>query len=187
VVGKRSIAILTVLLATSGCGLLFSKTGRVDECTPEKVSSSQALEKAPVWVPGSPMRAGLPTTGCLGGDGKHHTDRLCAVSEVTGKTAISQAEETARQMSLRLLGESLATRMGPVLGSTTPADDVTTVSKELRGVIGRVTDTWVSPTCTAYAIAEVTLDDFTYVLRGPALSTTARTLLLEHAATVVGP
>jgi len=187
VVGKRSIAIFTVLLAASGCTLIGGKHAPVDECTPENVSSSKALEKAPVWVPGSPMRVGLPTTGCLGGDGKYHTDRLCAVSEVTVMTAISQAEQTARQKSLRLVGEALATRMGPVLGSTTPTDDVTTVSKDLRGVIGRVTDTWVSPICTAYAIAEVTLDDFTYVMRGPALSTTARRLLLEHAATVVGP
>ena len=133
------------------------------------------------------MRAGLPTSGCIGGDGSHHTDRLCAIGEVTGVTASAHADDIARQKSLRLLGEALAARLGPVLGPTTPPDEITALSKELRVVIGRVTDTWRSPTCTTYAIAEVTLDDFTYVVRGPALSPQARARLLEQAATVVGP
>jgi hypothetical protein len=174
-----------MLLAAPGCARLFGRYHPVDTCTPQGVSSSAALAKAPVWVPGSPMRKDLPQTGCIGGDGSHHPDRLCVVGRVDGMPSIAQAEGTARQRSLRLLGEALNARMLQVLGSSVPADDVKTFSTQLNRVIGRVTDTWQSPNCTTYAIAEATLADFTFVVHGPELPSAARTLLLNNAATVI--
>jgi hypothetical protein len=176
----------TVLLAASGCALLFGKHHPVDTCIPQDVSSLVALEKAPVWVPGSPMRRNMPENGCIGGDGSHHLDRLCVVGELEGMVSIAQSDSTVREKSLRLLGQELNSRLGQVLGSSVPPGDVKAFSTQLRDTIGRVTGTWRSPTCTTYAIAEVKLADFIFVVRGPDLSNQARTLLLDDAGKVIG-
>jgi hypothetical protein len=174
------------LLTVPSCGRLFGKHEPVDECRPRTISPSVALEQAPVWVPGSPMRRNLPQTGCIGGDGSHHLDRLCAVGEVTGMTSIVQSETVARQQSLRLLGEALNARLVQVLGAAARPDDVEAFSTQLRDAIGRVTDTWRAPNCTTYAIAEMKRADFAFVVQGPQLSTEARTRLLDDAGQVIG-
>ncbi len=88
--------------------------------------------------------------------------------------SIAQSDSPAREKSLRLLGQELNARLDQVLGSSVPPDDVTAFSKQLRTTIGRVTGMWRSPTCTAYAIAEVKLVDFIFVVRGPDLPNQAR-------------
>jgi hypothetical protein len=187
IVRARLIAICTtVLLAAPGCALLVGKHHPVNECTPQDVSSSVALEKAPVWVPGSPMRKNMPENGCIGGDGSHHLDRLCVVGKVEGMVSIAQSDSTAGERSLRLLGEALNARLEQVLGSSAPPDGVKTFSTQLRDAIGRVTGTWRSPTCTTYAIAEMKLADFTFVVQGPELSNEARTLLLDDPNKIIG-
>ena len=64
--------------------VLFDKFTCVDSCEPGQVDSATALDKAPAWVPGSPVRATKPTTGCVAGDGAHYLDRLCVVADVRG-------------------------------------------------------------------------------------------------------
>jgi hypothetical protein len=131
------------------------------------------------------MREGKPENGICG-DGSVHVDHLCVVADVPDVSSIAQGEGTVRQKSLRLLGEELSVRMGRVLGGSATPERVTAFSKELRDAIGGVTDTWISPNCTAYAIAEVELTDFELVVRGPTLSSEARALLLEDANKVIG-
>jgi hypothetical protein len=137
-------------------------------------------------VPGSPTGKDLPKNGCVGGDGSHHLDRLCVVARVEGMVSTAQSDTVARERSLRLLSDELRTRLARVLGDSTPPDDVAAFSKRLRDVIGRVTGTWRSPSCTTYAIAEMTLADFTFVMQGPELSKDARKRLLHDADDVVG-
>ena len=184
-VGLITICIIP-LLAAPGCTKIFGKFRSVDECAPGHTPSADALEKAPVWVPGSPMRANMPPEGCIGGDGSHHLDRLCVVAEVHGMTSITQSENVAEQKSLRLLGDALESKIDHVLGPSADPDAIDVFSKQLRDAIGRVTGTWRSPDCTTYAIAEVKRTDFTFVVHGPELSDTARALLLDKAAEVVG-
>lgn len=177
------------LLATPGCANLFGKAAPVTECRSKSVSATTAVENAPVWVPGSPQRTNLPTTGCIGGDGSHHTDRLCVESKVENIPAIQQAELTARKQSLRLLGEKLETRLAAVLATASPPPQpgaIEALSKQLRDSIGRVTATWQSPNCEMYAIAEIELDDFRFVMEGPALPGPDRDLLVQQAETIVG-
>jgi hypothetical protein len=183
---RGAIAICAVMLATPGCALLFGKHHPVDECEPKKVSSSQDVEKAPAWVPGSPTGTNMPKTGCVGGDGSHHLDRLCVVAKVEGMTSIAQSDTVARERSLRQLSDELRIRLVRVLGPTTSSDDAGALAKRLRDVIGRVTGTWRAPSCTTYAIAEMTLADFTFVVHGPELSKDARKRLLADAGEVVG-
>ena len=131
----------------------------------------------------------MPSTGCIGGDGSHHTDRLCVVGKVENVPSIQQAELIARQKSLRILGEGLETRLGAVLAGASPQpppDEVKVFSKQLRDSIGHVTGTWQSPNCTMYTIAEVQRDDFKLVVEGPALSAGARALLVQQAEAIVG-
>lgn len=181
-----AIVAASALLNLSGCAQLFGEYQRPTVCKSKNVSASAALKDAPVWVPGSPMREGKPESGICG-DGSVHLDRLCVVGDVANVSSIDQDEGKARRKSLRMLGEELDKRMRRVLGGSAPPDAVTAASDQMRDSIGRVTDTWLSPNCTAYAIAEVETADFELVVRGPSLSADAKTLLLDNARNVVGP
>ena len=187
---RQLIAVAALaLLATSGCAKLFGKFEPVTECKPKGVSAAADLEEAPIWVTGSPRRASMPTTGCIGGDGSHHSDRLCVVGKVENFPSIRQAELTARKKSLRVLGQELEARLGGALAGASPQPqpaEVKAFSKQLRDSIGRVTGTWQSPNCTMYAIAELELEDFVLVVEGPALSAGARALLVQQADAIAG-
>ena len=177
------------LLATFGCALFGGDFEPPTVCESEGVSAAADLEDAPIWVTGSPQRANMPTTGCIGGDGSHHADRLCVVAAVEGLTSVQQAELTARKKSERLLGEELEARLGAVLAGASPqppSAEIKAFSKQLRDSIGHVTGSWQSPNCTMYAIAELELDDFKFVVEGPALSAGARALLLQQADAIAG-
>jgi hypothetical protein len=184
------IAICTsLLLAAPGCTLFFGKQAPVDKCKSKKLSASDVLQEAPIWVPDSPRRADMPAAGCIGGDGSFHSDRLCVVGQSSGLPSVAQSEGAARHDSLRVLANELATRMEQVLGTlpTPPStNEIKTFSKELRNAIGSVTDTWQSPNCTTFAIAEAELADFELVVKGPSLSNDARSRLLDEADKVVG-
>lgn len=187
----RSLLRLAVAcaLATSalGCARTFGAFPAPEVCEPRTCAAGSELEKAPAWVPGSPTGAHMPD-GCVGGDGSHHSDRLCVVGEFAteGTVSVVQTLGTVKQRSLRLLGEKLAERLGQVLGPDVAAEKVTALSKQLRDSVGRVTDTWISANCTAYAIAEVRLADFELVIEGPQLTATERASLVAAADRIIG-
>ncbi len=178
------IVYASAVLMTPGCTRLFGGFSPVDKCSSANRSAASALSKAPAWVPGSPARALLPA-GCVGGDGTHHPDRLCAVAEVEGVDATETATDLARTKSLRLLSEELERRLRRVGGSLS-AEQIKDLSKQLRTTIGRVTADWRSPNCTAYAIAEMTLTDFRFVIEGPRVSPEQRAALLGNTDTIIG-
>lgn len=175
----------TLLLASAGCTRLGGKFQSVDRCSSSHVLPEAALASAPKWVPGSPARATMPN-GCVGGDGMHHTDRLCAVAEVTDVDAVATSEDLAVTKSLRLLAEELDRRLQAVMGSSASSNESRDLSKQLTTAIGRTTAHWRSPNCTVYAIAEIKLADFQFVIQGPSLSTEARTRLLSNADRIIG-
>lgn len=184
-----SIVLVTAaLLSTPGCTRIVGPKP-VTECRPKNVSAMAELEKAPVWVPDSPARAGMPDTGCIGGNGSHHTDRLCVVGDVQGIPSIEQALGIVRTKSLRLLGAKLQTNLSAVLSNQShppPDTQVTVFSKQLRDSIGRITDTWQSPNCRMFAIAELRRVDFVLVVEGPDLPPGSRALLLQSADQITG-
>jgi hypothetical protein len=174
------------LLVSSGCTRLFGDFRQVDKCSPSNVSDATALAEAPAWVPGSPAGANMPAGGCVGGDGTHYTDRLCAIATLQTPGAIETSTRLARTQSLRLLAEDLAVRLRSVTGGAMAPDEVNSLSKRLVEVIGRVTGTWQSPKCTTYALAEMKLSDFQFVIEGPTLSKEVRATLLKNADTIIG-
>jgi hypothetical protein len=100
--------------------------------------------------------------------------------------AIDAAVNTARTKSLRLLAENLNTRLQSVVGGSMTPDEIKRMSQQLVEAIGRVTGTWQSPTCTTYAIAEIKLSDFRYVVEGPSSSAEIRATLLQNTDKIIG-
>lgn len=181
------VTICTILLlALPGCTGLGGKFQPVGKCSPQGVSPTAALAKAPAWVPGSPTGSHMPTSGCIGGDGSHYPDRLCAVAEIEHVDAIDTATDLAREKSLRLLTEKLEHRLRDAVGPATPSEQIIELSQQLMAVISRTTGTWRSPNCTTYAIAEIQLADFQFVIQGPSVSTEVRAVLLSNADTIIG-